>query len=413
MKSEHQYALTGATLIDGNGGTPLKDSIILVKNGVIKAVGSRTSIDLQDNIREIDIRGHYIMPGLIDAHVHMVGVASPALLDNLVEPKYIQAMRTVAEARKLLEYGFTTVRSGGSRYDIYLKRAIEQGAVIGPRILSCGLALCRSRGHGDSVRRDLYEFPEDFVEDNLPKAQLVDGVEEIRKAVRKLVGQNVDHIKFWATGGGAWEKERTTDMHFSRAEMEVIMEEAKMVGLPVMCHAESVESVKIAVDLGVRSIEHADDDNGFELDDETCRKMVEKNIFITPTLAIFYLDLEQGEDILPSWIRSLKRAKKHGVKMLLGTDTWADSVTPYGKFNISEIKLLVDVLDMTPLEAITAATKHGAEACSIDDKVGTVEKEKLADLLVVKRDPASNIDVLLEKKNIKYVIKDGVFVVGH
>lgn len=412
MKSKDLYALTGATLIDGNGGTPLKDSIILVKNGIIKEAGSRTSIDLEDNIREIDIRGHYVMPGLIDAHVHMVGVGSPSLLDNLVEPNYIQAMRTVAEAGKLLDYGFTTVRSGGSRYDIYLKRAIEEGTIIGPRILSCGLALCRSRGHGDSVRRDLYEFPEDFVKDNLPKAQLVDGVEEIRKAVRKLIGQNVDHIKFWATGGGAWEKERTTDMHFSRAEMEVIMEEAQMIGLPVMCHAESIESVKIAVELGVRSIEHADDDNGYELDDETCRKMVEKNIYLVPTLCIFYFDLEEGEDILPSWVRSLKRAKDNGVKILLGTDTWADSVTPYGKFNISEIKLLVDILDMTPLEAITAATKYGAEACGIDDQVGTVEKGKLADLLVVKRDPASNIDVLLEKKNIKYVIQEGVFVVG-
>ena len=412
MKSEHLYALTGATLIDGHGGTPLKDSIILVKNGIIKEAGSRTSIDLEDNIREIDIRGHYIMPGLFDAHIHMVGVGSPALLDNLVEPNYIQAMRTVAEAGKLLEYGFTTVRSGGSRYDIYLKRAIEEGTIIGPRILSCGLGLCRSRGHGDSVRRDLYEFPEDFVKDNLPKAQLVDGVEEIRKAVRRLIGQNVDHIKFWATGGGAWDKERTTDMHFSRAEMEVIMDEAKMIGLPVMCHAESIESVKIAIDLGVRSIEHADDDNGYELDDEMCRKMVENDIFLVPTLSIFYFELEEGEDFLPSWVRGLKRAKNNGVKILLGTDTWADSVTPFGKFNVGEIKLLVDVLEMTPLEAITAATKHGAEACGIDDQVGTVEKGKLADLLVVKRDPASNIDVLLEKENIKYVIKEGVFVVG-
>jgi imidazolonepropionase-like amidohydrolase len=322
-------------------------------------------------------------------------------------------MRTVVEAGKLLEYGFTTIRSAGSRYDIFLKRAIEEGTVIGPRIFTCGLALCRSRGHGDYIRRDIYEFPENFVKDNLPKALLVDGVEEIRKAVRQLIGQNVDHIKFWATGGGAWEKERATDMHFTRAEMEVIMEEARMVGLPVMCHAESVESVKIAVDLGVRSIEHADDDNGFELDDETCMKMVEKNIFLTPTLAIFYFDLEEDEDILPSWVKSLKRAKKHGVKMLLGTDTWADSVTPYGKFNISELKLLVDVLEMTPLEAITAATKHGAEACGIGDKIGTVEKGMLADLLVVKRDPVSDIEVLLDKDNVRYVIKDGKFVVNH
>ncbi|MGB2963903.1 MAG: amidohydrolase family protein [Anaerolineales bacterium] len=413
MEPLQTYALTGATVIDGHGGAPLNDTTVLVDNGVIKAVGSRESIVIEDNIPEIDVGGHFILPGLIDVHVHIVGVGSPELLDNIVESNYLQAMRTVGEAGKLLEYGFTTIRSAGSRYDIYLKRAIEEGTVIGPRILTCGLALGRSRGHGDYIRRDMYEFPEDFVKDNLPKAQLVDGVEEVRKAVRQLIGQNVDHIKFWATGGGAWEKERATDMHFTRAEMEVIMEEAGMVGLPVMCHAESVESVKIAVDLGVRSIEHADDDNGYELDDETCMKMVEKNIFLTPTLAIFFFDLEEDEDILPSWVRSLKRAKKHGVKILLGTDTWADSVTPYGKFNISEIKLLVDVLEMTPLEAITAATKHGAEACGVGDKIGTVEKGKLADLLVVKKDPVSNIEVLLDKDNVRYVIKDGKFVVNH
>ncbi len=414
MEPVRTYALTGATVIDGHGGVPLNDTTVLVDNGVIKTVGSRESIIVEDNISEINVDGHFILPGLIDAHVHPVGVGSPELLDNIVESNYLQAMRTVVEAGKLLEYGFTTIRSAGSRYDIFLKRAIEEGTVIGPRILTCGLALCRSRGHGDYIRRDIYEFPENFVKDNLPKALLVDGVDEVRKAVRQLIGQNVDHIKFWATGGGAWEKERTTDMHFTRAEMEVIMEEARMVGLPVMCHAESVESVKIAVDLGVRSIEHADDDNGFELDDETCLKMVEKNIFITPTLAIFYFGLEEDEeDILPSWVRSLKRAKKHGVKMLLGTDTWADSVTPYGKFNISEIKLLVDILDMTPLEAITAATKHGAEVCGIGDKVGTVEKGKLADLLVVKKDPVSDIEVLLDKDNVRYVIKDGKFVVNH
>ncbi len=410
MEPVRTYALTGATVIDGHGGAPLNDAVILVDNGAIKEVGRQESIKVEDNIMKIDVGGHFILPGLVDVHVHLVGVGSPELLDNIVESNYLQAMRTVVEAGKLLEYGFTTIRSAGSRYDIFLKRAIEEGTVIGPRILTCGLALCRSRGHGDSIRRDIYEFPENFVKDNLPKAMLVDGVDEIRKAVRQIIGQNVDHIKVWATGGGAWEKERATDMHFTRAEMEVIVEEARMVGLPVMCHAESVESIKIAVDLGVRSIEHADDNNGFELDDETCRKMVEKNIFLTPTLAIFYFD---GEEILPSWVRSLKRARKHGVKILLGTDTWADSATPYGKFNISEIKLLVDVLDMKPLEAITAATKHGAEACGIGDKVGTVEIGKLADLLVVKKDPVSDIEVLLDKDNVRYVIKDGRFVVNH
>jgi imidazolonepropionase-like amidohydrolase len=152
MEPVRTYALTGATVIDGHGGAPLNDTTVLVDNGVIKAVGSRNSIVIEDNISEIDVGGHFILPGLIDAHVHIVGVGSPELLDNIVESRHLQAMRTVVEAGKLLEYGFTTIRSAGSRYDIFLKRAIEEGTVIGPRILTCGLALCRSRGHGDYIR---------------------------------------------------------------------------------------------------------------------------------------------------------------------------------------------------------------------------------------------------------------------
>jgi len=179
------YALTGASVIDGHGGVPLNDTTVLVDNGVIKAVGSRESIIVEDNISEINVDGHFILPGLIDAHVHLVGVGSPELLDNIVESKYLQAMRTVVEAGKLLEYGFTTIRSAGSRYDIFLKRAIEEGTVIGPRILTCGLALCRSRGHGDYIRRDIYEFPENFVKDNLPKALLVDILGNRRRCMGK------------------------------------------------------------------------------------------------------------------------------------------------------------------------------------------------------------------------------------
>ena len=413
MKFNREYALTGATLIDGNVEAPLQDAIIIVKNGVIDEVGIRESVILEDIIQKIDISGYYIMPGLIDAHVHLVGVKSPKLIDNIIEPNYLQAMRVVTEAGKLIDHGFTTVRSGGSRYDIYLKRAIEEGAIVGPRIMACGLALCRTRGHGDSVRRDLYDLPDEWVKESLPKAQLVDGVEEIRKAIRKLVGLNVDHIKFWATGGGSWEKERSTDMHFSIEEVKTIVNEANMVDLPVMCHAESIESVKAVVELGVRSIEHADDDGGYELDEEICKKMVEKHIFLTPTLSIFCLEPGSEKNLPQSWIDSLKRAFKSGVKILLGTDTWADSVTPYGKYNAGELKLLVDILEMTPLEAITSATKFGAEVCGIDDQVGTIEKGKLADLLVVKKDPISNIDVLLDRANIKYVIKEGKLVAKH
>jgi len=119
VEPDRTYALTGATVIDGHGGAPLNDATVLVENGVIKAVGSRESFIVEDNITEIDVGGHFILPGLIDAHVHPVGVGSPGLLDNIVESKYLQAMRTVVEAGKLLEYGFTTIRSAGSRHDVF------------------------------------------------------------------------------------------------------------------------------------------------------------------------------------------------------------------------------------------------------------------------------------------------------
>lgn len=413
MKLEEEYALIGGTLIDGNGGIPVKDVTIVVRNGVIEEVGDRKSVRLEDRIQKVDISGFYLVPGLIDVHVHIIGVAHGPLIDNIIEPNYLQAIRTVAEAGKLLDHGFTTVRSGGSRYDVYLKRAIEEGTIPGPRILACGLGLCRSRGHGDSVRRDIYEIPEEWADQSRPKAQTVDGVEEIRKAIRKLVAQNVDHIKFWATGGGAWEKERCTDIHFSMEEMKAIMDESHMLGLKVMCHAENLQSVKALVELGVNSIEHGDNEDGDELDEETCKKMAEKNIFLTPTLSINFIETNADTKLPQYLINGWKRAIKNGVKILLGTDAWADSITPYGKYNIGEIKLLVDILGMTPLQAITSATKFGAEACSIGDKVGTIEKGKLADLLVVKKDPSKNVDILLNKENIKYVVKDGNLAAEH
>lgn len=413
VELEKEYALVGATLIDGNGGTPVKDSIIIVRNGVIEEVGNRKSVMLEDNIQKVDISGLYLIPGMIDAHVHVIGVESGKLIDNIVEPNYLEAIRTVAEMEKLLDYGFTTVRSGGSRYDVYLKRAIEEGTISAPRMIACGLGLCRSRGHGDSVRRDTYEIPEEWAQQSRPKAQTVDGVEEIRKAVRKLHAQNVDHIKFWATGGGAWEKDRCGDMHFSMEEMETIIDEAHMVGLKTMCHAESLQSVKTVVELGVDTIEHGDTEEGEELDEETCKKMAEKNIFLTPTLSIFFLEMEEEKELPQHLINGWKRAIENGVKILSGTDAWADSFTPYGKYNVGEIRLLVNILGMTPLEAITSATKFGAEACGIGDKVGTIEKGKLADLLVIQKNPTTNIDVLLNKENIKYVIKEGNLAFEH
>jgi len=414
MELEKEYALIGATLIDGNGGSPIKDTTIVVKNGVIEEVREGESIELKENTQKVDLSGYYVVPGLIDCHVHFTGRASDEPIDWIIHPNYLKVIRTVDEAQKALDYGFTTVRSGGSRYDIHLKKAIEEGTIVGPRIMACGLGLSRTRGHGDPVRRDIYEIPDEWVQQTWPTFQTCDGVDEIRKAVRKLVGQNVDHIKFAATGGGYWEKDRMEDVHYSMEEMKMIMDEAHMVGLKVMCHAENARAIKAIVELGVDTIEHADVEEGTELDEETCKKMADKNIFLTPTLSVFTIEEPWSSIGTPQhWINGWRRAIKNGVKILLGSDADGSCSAPFGRYNIGEIKLLVDLLGLTPLEAITSGTKFGAEACGIDNKVGTIEGGKLADLLVVKKDPSSNIDVLIDKENIKYIIKGGDLVIEH
>ena len=410
MKLEKEYALTGATVIDGNGGNPVKDTVVIVKNGAIEEVGDRQSVNIDDNIQKVDTSGYFLMPGLVDCNVHFVGVSSGNPLDWIIESNHLQAIRTVSEVRKVLEASFTTAVSCGSRYDIYLKKAIEEGMTVGPRIVSCGLLLGRSRGSDDPTRRDIYDIPDEWAQQGDPVAQRVDGVEEIRKAVRHRLSQNVDHIKFVATGGGVWEKDRSEDMHYSREEMKAIVEEAHMVRLRVMCHAENLQAIRTCVELGVEMIEHGEAEEGCELDEALCKEMAAKNISIIPTLSVAFVGEWAVKKIPEQAINGWKRAIENGVKILLGADAYAAPVTPYGEFNIGEIKLLVDILGMTPLEAITSGTKYGAEACGLGEKVGTIEKGKLADLLVIKKDPSSNIDVLLDKENIKYIIKEGNLV---
>jgi len=411
MELGKEYALVGATLIDGNEGVPAKDTVVVVKNGVIEKVGDSKSTKLEHNIQEVYLHGYYLMPGLIDAHAHLAGAVSDNWIGETITPKYLQAIRAVAHAKRVLEYGFTTVRSGGSRYDVYLKRAVNEGTILGPRIMACGLGLRRTGAH--PIRGDIYEIPYEGGQESGAQSLAVDGVEEIRKAIRKLRAQNVDHIKFFASGTGFWEKEREEDIQFSMEEMKMIVDEAHMVGLPTMCHACNLRAVKAALEVGVDSIEHGSHAEGDEYDEEMCKKMAEKGIFLTPTLSVCLVGELAIEKIPEYIINSFRRAIKNGVKVLLGGDAYSDSSTPYGRHNIGEIKALVDILGLTPLEAITSATKFGAEVCRIDDKIGTIEEGKLADLLVVRKDPSSNIDVLMDKENIKYIIKEGSLLIEY
>jgi len=412
VKKPNEYALIGGKLINGHEAEVISDSMVIIKGNKISYAGERNDDYLNGISRIIDISECSIIPGLIDCHVHLTGLKSHEPIDWITEPNYIQAIRTVSEAQKILEFGITTIRSAGSRYDIYLRNAINEGSVIGPRIIASGLGINRSRGHGD-IRRDIYDIPDSYVQTNHPWAQTCDGTEEIRKAVRKLIGQNVDLIKVWASGGGFWEKESCDDVHFSKEELKVLVEEAHMCKLPVMCHCENIEAVKYAVELNVDTIEHGDNETGDELDDAICIEMAKKNIFLTPTLSIYFVGPWAVETIDKNIVNGWKKAKGHGVKLLFGSDAYADPTTPFGIYNIAELKHLVEILGLTPLEAITTGTKYASQALRIEDSVGQLEKGKLADVNVIKGDVSKNISLLLEKNNFKYIIKGGEIVIDH
>jgi imidazolonepropionase-like amidohydrolase len=409
MQLERDFALVGGTLIDGRGGPPVADTTLVVRDGRIAEIGARRTT--VGGLQEIDAAGLVLMPGLMDCHLHLTGLKSRNPVDWITEPNYLQAMRTVAEARRLLEHGFTTVRSGGSRFDVSLRQAIEEGTLIGPRIVAAGLGISRSRGHGD-LRRDIYSLPDEYVQASHPFAQTCDGVEEVRKAVRRLVGQNVDVVKLWASGGGFWARERCTDVHFSKEEIRTIVEETHMCGLPVMAHCENIRAIAMAVELGVDSIEHADNEDGEEMDDALCRAMAERGVFLTPTLSIYFVGPWAVERLPENLIRGWKRARQHGVRLLAGSDAYADPETPFGPYNAGELKLMAERLDMSPLEVIRAATADAAAGLRVEDRLGTLEEGKLADILVLEADPSRDITILTDKGNIRMVIKEGRLVVG-
>lgn len=410
---ERGFAITGGTLIDGTGKDPLKNAVVLVEGQRIVNVGRGDRVKIPAGFKRIDASGLTVMPGLIDAHIHISGLISGNPLDWVVESGFTQIIRAVQQTGKVLDAGVTTVRSAGSRYDIYLKRAIEAGTIVGPTILAAGLGISRTGGHPDLPQNILYIMPEELIRENHPRCMICDGVEEIRKGVRKLVNHGVDHIKIWLSGGDLWEKDRTGDVHFTKQEMETLVNEARMLRARVMAHVENLRATKLAIEAGVDTIEHADDWEGNpSLDEEACSSIVAKNIILVTTLGCGIRSVKRsGAETLPKNILDgYKLAIEMGVKFAAGSDTVYESSAPYGKFSVEEIEKLVSVLGFSPMDAIVAATKMGAEASGIADKVGTIEKGKLADIILVEGNPLENISILVERENIKSIMKGGKVV---
>jgi imidazolonepropionase-like amidohydrolase len=409
-------AIKGGTLIDGTGGKPLKDSVLVIEKSRISQIGKVGEVSIPTDAETIDANGRVVMPGLIDCHTHVYTSFSPNRSTGfgfLEWSNIDRAIRSTANAKAILESGVTTIRDCGSAagISIALRDAIKDGVINGPRILACGTGLVCTGGHMDSDKYVRYLV----FHRELPRYRTVDGTNEILKGVRQEIKMGADFIKFWATGGIVEARDRTQVQEFSDDEIRTLVQEARRGGVPVAVHALSAQVIKICIEAGVRSIEH-----GIFSDEECIRDMKENNVYLVPTLVAYEL-LATREGLSDIILRgaqkantalenTLRMAKKEGVNIAMGTDSGSPFNT-HGEGHARELELMVGK-GLTEMESIIAATKTAAECCGISETTGTLEVGKLADLIILQGDPLKDIRVLQEKSRIKTVMKEGMVCVS-
>jgi imidazolonepropionase-like amidohydrolase len=401
-------AYIGAELIDGTGAVPLENAVVLVEGKYIQGVGSADDVQIPDDAQMINIHGKTVMPGLIDAHMHFLGMQSLNQVTAIIDQPHVRSMRSVMDAWRVLDAGFTTVRDAGGMIGIYLKHAVEEGSIIGPRILAAGKAITQTAGHGD------FDFVPEEWNDRLMFGRRADGVTEVRKACREQLREGADFLKIMTTGGVMSEKDKPTSCQYSMDEIRAFVEEAKNAGVRTATHAQGTQGIKNAVLAGIDSVEH-----GIYLDDETIELMLERGTMLVPTLAIVDVIVTKGrevgvreasvlkaEQVQAVHIESFKKANQAGIICGLGTDYLSAPSSPHGE-NAVELDIYVNKIGLSAMETIVCATRNNARILGLEKELGTLEAGKQADLLVVDGDPLADITVLRDKARILTVLKAG------
>jgi imidazolonepropionase-like amidohydrolase len=387
-----RLALRAARLVDGVAERLRTDAVVVVEGERIAAVGG--SELLAPGLEVIDLGDVTLMPGLIDAHSHPMIWSDDYQVEHLKRSSAYKALRGLANVQACLRAGWTTLRITGDADVAYaatdLRQAIDEGLFVGPRLTGAAHYLSITGGGGD------VNFLAPEVEARAD-GWIVDGPEEMRKAVREEIKHGSDWIKLLVTGAFMSAGDRPEDVHFSEEEVRMAVEEAARHGVPVMAHAHAAAGIKLAVRAGARSIEH-----GTFLDDEAIRLMVERGTWLVPTLYIGDYYIEQGsptgyQDKMIELSRKYRdqhyawvgKAIHAGVKIGVGSDFGGYDPS----INVGEIEALHRA-GMTPMRAIQAATRINAELLGWDDRIGTVEPGKLADLVAAPGDALADLAAL-------------------
>jgi imidazolonepropionase-like amidohydrolase len=382
-----------ARVIDGTGAGPLEDFAILVDEGRIAWTGPDTTAPSSHDAVVIEAGGRTVVPGLINAHVHLCHDGAPDFFRQAATDSVPTAtIRSILNLERTLHAGITTVRDCGSANSIALDvaRAVDSGLITGPRVLAAGRVITMTGGHGYFIGTE------------------ADGCDEVRKAVRTELKLGAHLIKVMATGGVLTPGVEPGQTTFQLDELSAAVQEAHNAGRLVACHAIGAEGIRYALEAGVDTIEHGNymDDRGIEL-------AVERRAFLIPTLVAPRSALAQSSDHEQDYVvrkaealirvhqETFTAAYRAGVRIAAGTDA-GTPFNPHGDI-VRELRLMVDYC-MTPMEAILAATLRAAQALGLDSEVGSIEVGKAADLIVVGGDPLADIDNI---RDVQLVMKSG------
>lgn len=383
-------------VIDGVADDIKPKQAIFINDGTITEVKPLEAAQIPSEAEVVDHLDGYVMPGLIDCHVHLTSLGAADPRPYRKDPEALVALRAAHHCTKTLKAGFTTVRNLGSPYDadISLKKALREGVVTGPRVVASGRCITITGGHGHDSGFE------------------ADGPWEVKKAVRTLVKKGADVIKVMATGGVMTEGVEPGAPELTLEELKAAVEEAHHAGRLTATHAQGNIGIRNAVQAGIDSIEH-----GVFLDEEIIEKMVKHNTALVPTLAaphnIITNGLEAGipkyavdktKRIAESHIRSFQLAYQAGIRIGLGTD--AGTPFNYHGSNAKELELMVKA-GMKPMDALRAGTSVAADILGLADSIGRIAPGYKADLLLVTENPVQEITRLQNEAVIRQVYVEG------
>lgn len=414
IMTDTQLVVTGGPLFTATDESIVEDGAVLVDGERIVAAGPRESVQPTGDVEEIDVEGRTIMPGLVDAHIHVTYTTETAGTEfRFFDPKdslEYNAIKATTNAKTYLDHGVTAARDIGSRRYIAsaVRDAIDDGLVPGPRLKASGPFICSTAG--------ILDMYPNWINAETEFIDRVDGVDEVIKATRRQLKGGVDNVKIEASGEWLSPFASPTTETMSEAEIAAAVRTAHDHDVQAAVVSRTAEGAKRGVRAGADTLEH-----GTEVDDELLSLLVESNTYYVPTLVQIKLYAERGADEgmtddqlaklqsgLDAQVESIRRAHEAGVTVVAGTD----SLPPYVEHGKTALELsgFVTEAGFDPIDALLAGTKHAAEAIGFGDETGTIEAGNYADLLVVDGNPTEDIHVLESPENIAAICKGGSFV---